>query len=69
MMGSYFPIGGLALEPPFDFFDRVQTLIKILPGKIDEYQNLLTGNPIWVSRPAGKRRGLFEPRLTASRLA
>jgi NADH-quinone oxidoreductase subunit D len=53
MMGSYFRIGGLALEPPFDFFDRVQTLIKILPEKIDEYQNLLTGNPIWVSRLKG----------------
>ena len=53
MMGSYFRIGGLALEPPFDFFDRVQTLIKILPEKIDEYQNLLTGNPIWVNRLKG----------------
>ncbi len=53
MMGSYFRIGGLALEPPFDFFDRVQALVKILPEKIDEYQNLLTGNPIWVSRLKG----------------
>ncbi len=53
MMGSYFRIGGLALEPPFDFFDRVQALIKILPEKIDEYENLLTGNPIWVSRLKG----------------
>jgi NADH-quinone oxidoreductase subunit D len=53
MMGSYFRIGGLALEPPFDFFDRVQALIKILPEKIDEYQNLLTGNPIWISRLKG----------------
>jgi NADH-quinone oxidoreductase subunit D len=53
MMTSYFRIGGLALEPPFDFFDRVQALIKILPEKIDEYENLLTGNPIWVSRLKG----------------
>jgi NADH-quinone oxidoreductase subunit D len=53
MMTSYFRIGGLSLEPPFDFFDRVQALIKILPEKIDEYQNLLTGNPIWVSRLKG----------------
>jgi NADH-quinone oxidoreductase subunit D len=53
MMGSYFRIGGLALEAPFDFFDRVQALIKILPEKIDEYQNLLTGNPIWVNRLKG----------------
>jgi len=53
MMGSYFRIGGLALEPPFDFFDRVQALIKILPEKIDEYENLLTGNPIWGGRLKG----------------
>src|SRR5450755_2586819 len=34
MMTSYFRIGGLALDPPFDFFDRVQALINILPEKI-----------------------------------
>lgn len=53
MMTSYFRVGGLALEPPLDFFDRVQNLIRIMPEKIDEYQNLLTGNPIWVNRLKG----------------
>jgi NADH-quinone oxidoreductase subunit D len=53
MMTSYFRIGGLALEPPLGFFERVQKLIKILPEKIDEYQNLLTGNPIWMGRLKG----------------
>jgi NADH-quinone oxidoreductase subunit D len=53
MMTSYFRVGGLALEPPLGLFDRIQKLIKILPEKIDEYQNLLTGNPIWVSRLKG----------------
>src|SRR5271168_2322143 len=53
MMGSYFRIGGLALDPPFDFFDRVQALITILPEKIDEYENLLTGNPIFINRLKG----------------
>ena len=38
MMASYFRIGGLALEPPLDFFDRVQALLKILPAQIDEYK-------------------------------
>jgi NADH-quinone oxidoreductase subunit D len=50
MMTSYFRIGGLALDPPFDFFDSVQALINVLPEKIDEYENLLTGNPIFVNR-------------------
>src|ERR1700735_5263456 len=36
MMTSYFRIGGLALEPPLDLFDRIQALINILPEKIDE---------------------------------
>jgi NADH-quinone oxidoreductase subunit D len=53
MMTSYFRVGGLALEPPVDLFDRIQKLIKILPEKIDEYQNLLTGNPIWMGRLKG----------------
>jgi NADH-quinone oxidoreductase subunit D len=50
MMTSYFRIGGLAMEPPLDFFDRVASFIKTFPEKIDEYANLLTGNPIFVNR-------------------
>ncbi|MGC2161931.1 MAG: NADH dehydrogenase (quinone) subunit D [Silvibacterium sp.] len=53
MMTSYFRVGGLALEPPLDLFDRIQKLIKALPERIDEYQNLLTGNPIWMGRLKG----------------
>ncbi len=53
MMTSYFRVGGVALEPPVDFYERVQNLLKIMPGRIDEYQNLLSGNPIWVNRTKG----------------
>jgi NADH-quinone oxidoreductase subunit D len=53
MMTSYFRVGGLALEPPLDLFDRIQKFIRIMPEKIDEYQNLLTGNPIWIGRLKG----------------
>ncbi len=53
MMTSYFRVGGLALDPPLDFFDSVQSLVKILPEKIDEYENLLTGNPIFINRLKG----------------
>src|SRR5271157_4713166 len=53
MMTSYFRVGGLALEPPLDLFSWIQKFIKILPEKIDEYQNLLTGNPIWINRLKG----------------
>jgi NADH-quinone oxidoreductase subunit D len=50
MMTSYFRIGGLSMEPPLDLFDRIQAFIKTFPEKIDEYSNLLTGNPIFRNR-------------------
>ncbi|MGA7342514.1 MAG: NADH-quinone oxidoreductase subunit D, partial [Terracidiphilus sp.] len=53
MMTSYFRIGGLSMEPPLDFFDRVQGFIRTFPEKIDEYSNLLTGNPIFANRLKG----------------
>jgi NADH-quinone oxidoreductase subunit D len=53
MMTSYFRIGGLSMEPPLDFFDRVQSFIRTFPEKIDEYSNLLTGNPIFKNRLQG----------------
>ena len=53
MMTSYIRVGGLALEPPLGFFERVQTFISGFPEKIDEYANLLTGNPIFVNRLKG----------------
>jgi NADH-quinone oxidoreductase subunit D len=53
MMTSYIRIGGLALEEPIDFLDRVQAFIKTFPEKIDEYENLLTGNPIFINRLKG----------------
>ena len=53
MMTSYFRIGGLAMEPPPGWFDRVQNFLDIFPEKIDEYSNLLTGNPIFINRLKG----------------
>jgi NADH-quinone oxidoreductase subunit D len=53
MMTSYFRIGGLALEPPLGFAEQVQDLLDIMPGRIDQYENLLTGNPIWMGRIKG----------------
>ena len=53
MMTSYIRIGGLAMEAPLDFLDRVQRFIRIFPEKIDEYANLLTGNPIFRNRLKG----------------
>ena len=53
MMTSYFRIGGVAIEPPLDFFGRVKKFIDAFPEHIDEYENLLTQNPIFVMRTKG----------------
>jgi NADH-quinone oxidoreductase subunit D len=53
MMTSYFRIGGLSLEPPLDFYKQVQDFLNIMPGRIQQYENLLTGNPIWINRLKG----------------
>jgi NADH-quinone oxidoreductase subunit D len=53
MMTSYFRIGGIALEPPIGFFEKVRDFAGRFPARVDEYENLLTGNPIWMMRTKG----------------
>jgi NADH-quinone oxidoreductase subunit D len=50
MMTSYIRIGGVSMDPPLDFMARVQAFILTMPEKIDQYSNLLTGNPIFRNR-------------------
>jgi NADH-quinone oxidoreductase subunit D len=53
MMTSYFRIGGLALDPPLGFFEKVKSFITTFSEKIDEYESLLTGNRIFIDRLKG----------------
>lgn len=53
MMASYFRIGGLALDPPPSFPERVEHLLRLLPPHLDEYEDLLTENRIWKARTQG----------------
>jgi len=53
MMTSYVRIGGLALEPPRGWQQRVRTFIDAFPSKVDEYEQLLTNNRIWIGRTRG----------------
>ena len=50
MMTSYIRVGGLALEPPAGWLQRVEKFVKMMPSRIDEYEGLLTGNRIWIGR-------------------
>jgi NADH-quinone oxidoreductase subunit D len=53
MMTSYFRIGGLALEPPRGWQHRVRSFIEVFPSRVDEYEELLTNNRIWMGRTRG----------------
>ena len=53
MMTSYFRIGGLALEPPRGWQERVKKFIDVFPSRVDEYEDLLTNNRIWIGRTRG----------------
>ncbi len=50
MMTSYIRPGGLALEPPREWQQVVGKFIKAFPSKVDEYEELLNANPIWMQR-------------------
>jgi NADH-quinone oxidoreductase subunit D len=53
MMTSYFRVGGIALEPPLGFFEKVKEFADRFPARVDQYENLLTSNPIWTMRTKG----------------
>lgn len=53
MMTSYFRVGGLAYDIPKDFLPTVAQFLEAMPGHIDEYEDLLTNNPLWLERTVG----------------
>ena len=48
-----FRIGGLWWDAYPEFEARVRDFLKILPGRIDEYETLLNANRIWLQRTVG----------------
>jgi NADH-quinone oxidoreductase subunit D len=50
MTASYFRVGGLAMDIPEGFLDRCEEFVDEMPAHIDEYEALLTKNPIWIAR-------------------
>jgi NADH-quinone oxidoreductase subunit D len=63
MMTSYFRIGGLAIEPPRGWQKRVKSFIDVFPSRVDEYEELLTNNRIWIGRTKGVGRISIEDML------
>lgn len=50
MMTTYFRPGGLWRDVPAGFEDAVRNILKLMPYRIDEYEALLTKNPLWLQR-------------------
>lgn len=53
MMTTYIRPGGLWRDVPVEFDAAVRKFIKLLPARIDEYESLLTNNPLFLDRTRG----------------
>lgn len=53
MMTTYFRPGGLWRDVPAGFEEAVRNFIKIFPARIDQYEALLTKNPLFIERTRG----------------
>lgn len=53
MMTTYIRPGGLWRDVPVEFEAAVRNFIKIFPRRIDEYESLLTKNPLFLDRLYG----------------
>jgi len=50
---SYIRVGGLRDDIPRGFKEAVTAFLDRFPGKLDEYETLITKNPIWLDRTRG----------------
>jgi NADH-quinone oxidoreductase subunit D len=75
MMTTYIRPGGLWRDVPVEFEGAVRDFIKLFPKRIDQYEALLTRNPLFIDRTVGIGRlskqdalqyGVTGPNLRAS---
>ncbi|HQV62710.1 MAG TPA: NADH dehydrogenase (quinone) subunit D [Anaerolineales bacterium] len=53
MMTTYFRPGGVWRDVPVEFEKAVRDFLKIFPKRVDEYESLLTKNPLFLDRMLG----------------
>jgi NADH-quinone oxidoreductase subunit D len=53
MTSNFFRVGGLSQDVPEEFVKKVSDFIDVMPGYLDQYEGLLTTNPIWLKRTIG----------------
>jgi NADH-quinone oxidoreductase subunit D len=56
MNHAYIRIGGVIMDLPEQGPRMIRELLDMLPGRIDEYETLLSANPIWLERNVGVGR-------------
>ena len=59
MMSSYIRPGGVWRDVTDDFLPTIKQFLNDFPAKVDDYEALLTQNPIWKDRAQGV--GVIEP--------
>jgi NADH-quinone oxidoreductase subunit D len=50
---AYVRVGGLSMDLPDGAVGRIRAFLELMPGRIHEYEQLLSGNPIWRQRTVG----------------
>lgn len=53
MMYNYYTFGGLRHDVTRDWLKKVDDYVNRMPRKIQDYENIITGNPIFVTRTRG----------------
>src|SRR5574344_658324 len=53
LMYNYFTFGGVVKDVDVEWLDRVFDFIRHMPDKIQDYENIITNNPIFVTRSRG----------------
>jgi NADH-quinone oxidoreductase subunit D len=53
MNHSYIRIGGVLMDLPEGGRDRIGDFLQMMPGRIHEYETILSKNPIWLERNVG----------------
>jgi NADH-quinone oxidoreductase subunit D len=53
MMTSYIRPGGLMKDIPAGFLEQVEDFLRVMPQRIQEYEDLLSENELWIARNRG----------------
>lgn len=59
MMYNYFVFGGVRKD--IEYLEDIEEILKTLPSKINDYEKIITDNPIFIKRT--KEKGILEPEI------